>query len=287
MKRTELINYAALGRLRISFASALSAMVSYILASFHPGPGMFVTGMGVFLLSCGASALNQCQEKDTDALMERTRKRPLPSGRLSAGRALYFSAVCSAAGLGLIFMSGGTAAAAAGLFALAWYNGLYTSLKRRTPVAAVPGALVGTVPPVIGWHSAGGNLSDPGLFALCLFFFLWQVPHFWLYAASLAEDYGRAGLPAVTSVFSERQLARIVFIWIAASAVGALLFVPYGLTLHLPAGYLLAAASFLLILQGSGILKKKEGDAAYRRALAGINIYLISVMLLLFTDRII
>jgi protoheme IX farnesyltransferase len=262
-------------------------MTGHILAAYSLRPGILITGIGVFLLACGASALNQYQEQDIDALMDRTRSRPLPSGTITAGGALLFAGGSALCGLSLIFVSGGVPGLLLGFFAIAWYNGLYTNLKRKTAFAAVPGALVGAVPPMIGWQAAGGSLSDPGLIVLCLFFFIWQVPHFWLCAAGLSEQYRRAGLPAVTSVFSERQLSRVLFIWIAATAVCALLFVPYGLALHTTIRYLLAAASLALALQALGILRKKTGASVYVRAFAGINIYMLAVTALLFADRLI
>lgn len=279
--------YARLGRMRISLAAGLSAMTGYILAAYVLQPGIFISGIGVFLLACGASALNQYQERDIDALMERTWIRPLPAGTLTAGEALLFAGGSAVSGLILISVSGGIPGLLFGLFSIAWYNGLYTNLKKSTAFAAVPGALVGAVPPVIGWHAAGGSLSDPGLIVLCLFFFIWQVPHFWLCAASLSEQYRRAGLPAVTSVFSEKQLSRVLFIWVVSTAVCALLFVPYGLALHATIKYLLAAASLGLALQAFGILRKKRGAPVYAHVFAGINIYMFAVTALLFADRLI
>ena len=281
------MGYATLGRVRISLAAAGSAMVARLLASYHMGSGILVTGLGVFLLACGASGLNQYQERETDRLMDRTKKRPLPAGTLTIAEALAFIAACSMVGLVCLYLSGGIFGTAAGLFALLWYNGLYTGLKRKTAFAAVPGALVGAIPPAIGWHAAGGGLSDPGLYVLCLFFFLWQVPHFWLFAMQFGEQYRQAGLPAVTTVFSERQLARIVFIWTASAAVGPLLFVPFGLTLHGPVGYLLAAASLGLVLQAGRLLGRGRFTSSGRSLLSGINVYLVVVMALLFADRVI
>ncbi len=278
--------YARLGRVLISLVAGFSAMTGYILAAYSLRPEIIITGSGVFLLSCGASALNQYQERSTDKLMDRTKGRPLPAGMITVGEALLFSVGSGVAGLFLVFIAGSVAALLLGLFALFWYNAMYTYLKTKTAFAAVPGALVGAVPPAIGWHAAGGGFSDPALIILCLFFFLWQVPHFWLIAATLSAQYRSAGLPAVTTVFSEQQLSRILFIWIASTAVCALFFVPFGLILHIPVKYFLAAASLCLVLQGLGILRKKADFAIYRRILSGINGFMFIILALLFADRI-
>ncbi|MBI5638923.1 MAG: protoheme IX farnesyltransferase [Nitrospirae bacterium] len=277
--------FADLGRLRISLSAAFSAMMGFLIASYYAGPGMFLLGAGVFFLACGASGLNQCQEQKTDAMMERTKGRPLPSGVISPRDALIFSGACAITGTGLTFLAGGVPAAVAGLFALLWYNGLYTPLKAITAFAAVPGALVGAIPPAIGWQAGGGRLSDPGLIVLCLFFFLWQVPHFWLLASNCGGQYSGAGLPSITSVFSGRQLSRILFIWIASAAVSSVLLVLNGVALHHTVKYLLAAASFWLIFAGARILSKDAGEIVKRRIFGKINLYLFVVMALLFADR--
>lgn len=279
-------NCVRLARPRISVAAGVSAVTGYIVAAWTPGPRMFLAGFGVFLLSCGASALNQYQERAVDGLMERTKNRPLPAGTLTNGAALLFAAGTAAGGLVLMALAGGAAGVLLGLFALAWYNGLYTKLKQLTAFAAVPGALVGAVPPVIGWQAAGGGFSDPALLVLCLFFFIWQVPHFWLAAAGLAAEHRRAGLPAVTEVFSEKQLSRVLFIWIMATAVSALLFIPFGLTLHQASRYLLAAFSLGLALAAVSLLRMPSGGRTYARTFAGINMYMFSVTALLFADRV-
>jgi protoheme IX farnesyltransferase len=286
MKTAGLRVYAALGRLRISFLAALTTMTGYLLAAFSVRPGMFIVGAGVFLLASGASALNQYQEQGTDALMERTKMRPLPMSAVTGRAALFFSGGSAMSGLLLIFLAGGYSAVLIGLFAVAWYNGLYTSLKKRTAFASVPGALVGAAPPALGWSTGGGSLTDPGLLLLSLFFFLWQVPHFWLYAVNLKKQYAQAGFPLVTSVFSERQLSRIVFVWIASLSVCTLLFIPYGLTLHVPARFFLVAASLWLVLQGGRILLRSGDVTIYTIVLDRINLYLMAVMVLLFADRI-
>ncbi|MHB8880516.1 MAG: UbiA family prenyltransferase [Thermodesulfovibrionales bacterium] len=276
---------AGLGRVRISLAAGLSAMAGYVLAAYRPGPLMLFTGTGVFLLAAGASALNQYQERHTDALMQRTRHRPLPSGTMTVRGVLIFCGICMPAGLLLIFLAGGRAAAGAGIFAVIWYNGLYTNLKRVTAFAALPGALIGALPPLLGWNAAGGRLTDPGLLVLCLFFFLWQVPHFWLTAVRYADQYSYAGLPTPASVFSKRQLSRIVFVWIAAVAVSSLLFVPFGLTLHAPAGYALLIISGLLLLQGVSLITRREITTACGHTLKTLNLYLLAVMALFFADH--
>ncbi|HYA87536.1 MAG TPA: protoheme IX farnesyltransferase, partial [Nitrospirota bacterium] len=191
-------SHLILCRVHISLFAACSAATGFFLFSYHRISDVLLTGTAVFLLACSASALNQYQERDIDAKMERTRLRPLPAGTVTPAQALCLCAVLLMSGLFLLVCAGSTQALVLGLIAVLWYNGVYTYLKRVTAFASVPGALVGIIPPAIGWVAAGGAISDGRLTAICFLFFLWQVPHFWLLVLNHGEQYERAGLPSLT-----------------------------------------------------------------------------------------
>jgi len=150
--------------------------------------------LGTALVAAGAAVLNQVIERDTDALMLRTRDRPLPGGRVSAFEASAFGALLSALGLGLLYWRSGPLAAAVAAVTLLTYLALYTPLKRVTPVATLVGAVPGALPPVIGWAAARGTLEG-GAFVLFAIVFLWQIPHFLAIAWLYRDDYERAGFP--------------------------------------------------------------------------------------------
>ena len=247
---------------------------------------MFPAVCAVFLLACGASALNQYQERDIDARMERTRTRPLPSGSIAASHALLFSCALVLAGLALLAYACGTRAALLGLFSLLWYNGIYTYLKKMTAFAAVPGAAVGMVPPAIGWVSAGGALLDPRLAAICFLFFLWQVPHFWLLLLNHGEEYEQAGLPSLTGVMSRPQIARVTFVWIVAAAIASLSLPFYGI-LRSPGFYFLLVPCAGWLIWNGRILTGKGPEISVSPALfKKINIYLLLIMSLLSLENI-
>ena len=224
---TNLSSYRTLFRLPVALFVACSAITGEIVAAPAVSIDMFFTAAGVLLLACGASALNQVQEQDIDALMERTRHRPLPAGLMSPRQAIIASCVTMASGLVLLGRSG-LRPFALGVLAVAWYNGLYTWLKRRTAFAAVYGAPVGMAAPAIGWAAGGGSITDPRLAVVAMLFFLWQVPHFWLLLLQSADDYGRAGLPTLTKVFPRELLSGIIVLWTAAAAAASLLLPLFG-----------------------------------------------------------
>ena len=152
------------------------------------------TLVGTALIAGGAAALNQVLERDTDALMRRTRARPIASGRLRPSQGMLFGLALSTAGLielaaGVNFISASMAGLTLGSYVL-----VYTPLKRRTSLATLVGAVPGALPPVIGWVAATGSLTLPALVLFGISFF-WQMPHFLAIAWLYRDEYAAAGIP--------------------------------------------------------------------------------------------
>ena len=218
--------------------------------------------------------------------MERTRDRPIPSGRVSVAGALALALVLAAGGLGVLWRGSNPTAALLGAGALGWYNGAYTYLKRVTAFAAVPGSLIGAIPPAIGWTAAGGDLFDPRLAALCFFFFIWQVPHFWLLLFRLGKDYQRAGFPTLTQVFSVDQLGRLTFVWMVATAASCLLIPIFGLSASPWVALSMAACGAWLCAVASRLLRVQKRPMSLRLAFRDINVFALLVMGLLTLDAV-
>lgn len=274
--KNRLRHYIALCKIKISLFSTLSAATGYILTGQNSDPAMVLMLAGVFLLACGACALNQYQERETDALMERTRSRPLPSGSMRPGEALFFTVTLILTG-SLLLLETDIHTALLGAAAVLWYNGVYTHLKRWSSLASIPGALTGAVPPAMGWSAAGADLLDFRLLVLCAFFFIWQVPHFWLLSLKYGEDYKKAGFPGIGEIFSKVQISRITFVWILSTAVTGLILPLY----IFPAPHVLNAAfagtSLWLVLSIIG----KGGLRPFPVSFNRINLYMLLSMLLL------
>jgi len=210
--------YLELSKFGIVMLVLVSAAAGFMLraplgADFPWAHGLVVLA-GVMLLSSGASALNQVQERGRDALMARTANRPLPSGRLSHTQGLAFAAVATAAGAGVLWLGIGRTAGVLGVIAAVFYNGVYTPwLKPTSPFAAVPGAIPGSIPPVIGWVAADGSLTDAGAIILFGILFLWQMPHFWALALRYRADYASGGFPMVSEVVGVEGTARLILLY--------------------------------------------------------------------------
>lgn len=287
MRADKILSYAELCKLRISLLSAFSAGMGFLLSAHRVGSEMLSVAFGVFLLACGACALNQFQERGLDAMMKRTSGRPVPSGRIKPASALCFALSLISLGCLILLLIGGAVVMFLGVIAVIWYNGVYTFLKRKTAFAAVPGSLTGSVPPAIGWVLGGGALTDHRLATICFFFFMWQAPHFWLLLMGHGEEYEKAGLPSPAALFSRPQLRRVIFIWISAAAI-SVLFIPMGgVVQNYLTGISLFTASVWLIFRGVRVLRAGDRDDCFILAFRGINVFVFIIMLLLSIDNLI
>jgi protoheme IX farnesyltransferase len=274
-----------LAKIRISLLATLTTATGYLLATGKITIHMLVPTASVILLACGSCALNQYQDREIDQLMKRTKSRPIPSGRLNPEAALWISMALILSGSLILFYGTEVPALALGLFAVLWYNLIYTILKRKTAFAAVPGALVGAIPAILGWMSGGSSMLDPRILRLALFFFIWQVPHFWLLLLDLSKDYEKAGLPSITQLFSTQQIKRIVFIWLLSTGVAGLSFPSSGLiNFHFVQLFLFAATSWF-IWNAIDFFRFNPQGTGLRIVFTKLNIYALFVLFLLSVDR--
>ena len=186
MKRMNIL--LQLTKFRISLFACLSASAGFILAKGEISREIVFPAVGILFLACGCCALNQYQERKIDGTMERTKTRPLPSGKLHGLTALGVASALILSGCLILFYGTNRVALGLGLFALLWYNGVYTYLKQRTAFAAIPGALVGVIPPLLGWVSGGGSLLDPRIGVIAFFFFYLANPPFLAPSFELREE---------------------------------------------------------------------------------------------------
>jgi protoheme IX farnesyltransferase len=186
--------FSELFKARLTFLVLLTTLVGFYIGS--PSPVSYVlmlhTLLGTALVAAGASALNQFLEKDYDALMKRTRTRPLPSGQLQPQTVLLLGTALSIAGLIYLALAVNVTTSCLGAVCLVSYVFVYTPLKRVTWLNTAIGAIPGALPPLMGWAAARGELTGEGwaLFAILAF---WQLPHFLAIAWMYREEYEKAG----------------------------------------------------------------------------------------------
>lgn len=273
-----------LGKVKITFAVSLTTITGYVLANHGFDSGLILPTLGIFLLACGSSALNHYQERDKDALMERTSSRPIPSGRVSPAGAMIYALVMIISGSVLIWYGSDFLAMQLGILALIWYNGIYTPLKKRTAFAVVPGSVIGAIPPVVGWVAGGGSLANPEILFLAFFFFIWQVPHFWLLLLKYGKEYEKAGFPSLTRIYTEKQIKNITFIWTFSTAIVAIMIAAFGVVDSMISRIGLMLASVWLIVIFSQLLFRKTKKFNPFYFFMRINYFVLAVIILLSAD---
>jgi protoheme IX farnesyltransferase len=283
--------YAELSKFGIVLLVLVSAGAGFMLSAplgpeFPWAPGLLVLA-GVMLLSCGASALNQVQERRRDALMARTAGRPIPSGRLSRVQGLAFSLIAIVVGATILWLGVGRAAGILGLIASAFYNGVYTPwLKPHSPFAAVPGAIPGSIPPVIGWVAGGGSLTDAGAVILFGILFLWQMPHFWALALRYRADYAAGGFPMVSERVGVEGTARLILLYALGLTAWSLAAPTFGL--GGPAALVAAGAlGGRLIWLAAKFARRPEDQRGWLSLFLFSNFYLLLLFVALVGERLV
>ena len=226
------------------------------------------------------------QEHKLDALMKRTQTRPIPAGEITLLNAGLIATLLIVSGA-LLLLVNGIVPMILGLANIVFYNLIYTPLKTRSWLAILPGALVGGVPPLIGWTSAGFYLFHPHAIFLFIFICLWQVPHFWLLMIKYGKEYEKAGFSSISKILTEMQIKRVVFIWGFFTSAFLLLFPYFGFVLHPVLLILLLLANLYFIAQFYNYLFRNKEAVAVRNAFILINMYAMVVFILLTVNALI
>jgi protoheme IX farnesyltransferase len=241
------------------------------------------TILGTGLIASGTAALNQWYERAADRKMHRTADRPLPSGRLSAGRALVFGIVLSLAGFVELWLGVNLLSGLIGAFTLASYLFLYTPMKQRTWWSTTVGAIPGAMPPMIGYAAAAGAITRESwvLFAIL---FLWQFPHFYSIAWMYKEDYARAGIQMLPVVDPDcRSTARQIVLYGIALIPVSLVPGMLGMTGRI---YFVGALILGLVYLYSGVRVALERSLVRARAVLLTSVlYLPLIYGLMLLDR--
>ncbi len=240
------------------------------------------TVLGTGLVTGGALALNQYAERRQDALMTRTRGRPIPSGRISPRRAVAFGLLLTAVGAAYLWTVVGWLPAALTLLSSALYVLVYTPLKTRTSIASLVGALPGALPVLVGWSAAAGTLSAQA-FAVFGIFFFWQLPHILALAWICREDYARVGFIMAPPGDARGRLLSVRMIAAAAALVPVSL-APVLLELTgfvYAAGALLASVALLAVTLATA---RRLTDRRARRVFVGTLLYQPFLLVLLIVD---
>jgi heme o synthase len=286
-----LADYATLFKLRISTMVIITAGAGFYLGSLRSGISPFHIDsikalLGIAVVTCGSSALNQALERKTDRLMRRTADRPMAAGRISLTHGLLLG--FAATFLGALYLAVATNIITGTLTLLTaiGYVAIYTPLKRFTTLNTFIGAFPGALPPLIGWTAARGMIEWPGI-ALFAILFVWQFPHFMAIGWMYRQDYARAGIRLTSTLPNTKYAAQST---VVQALFYAVLMIPVSLwptVLH-TTGYLYAIVAGILglvylwyTIRFARILRNPQSDASHRYARDLLRCSIIYLPLLL------
>jgi protoheme IX farnesyltransferase len=283
--RTAFNDYLILTKVRITALVLVTTAAGFLLASSaRVDPALLVwTLLGTGLAASGAAALNQFLERDADARMRRTAGRPIPAGRMTPARGLAVGIGLSVVGVAVLVLFVNVLTGLLALATVLLYVGVYTPLKRMTPLNTIIGAIPGAIPPVMGWTAVTGEAGLPAwvLFAIL---FLWQLPHFLAIAWIFRDDYRLGGFPMLPVLDPDGEATgRQVALYCAALVPVSL--IPTFLGLAGPI-YFFGALLLGLAFLGAGLMMavRRRGKEARRVLLASVT-YLPLLLALMVADR--
>ena len=280
-------DYMLLIKFSLSFMVVFSAVVSYLLAPkivAYDWGMIILLFIGGLLITGSANAVNQVVERDTDAMMNRTAKRPVASGRMTPAEGWAFAIVAGLAGVFILwyFFNGLSAVIAA--FSWFVYAFMYTPLKKVSAVSVLVGAVPGALPCLIGWAAGQDELTIGGWVLFAIQFF-WQFPHFWAIAWIAHKDYSKAGFKLMPSVEGPTKYSAI------QSVIYSLILVPVGVLPFLVnmsgiiSFWIVLSANLWMVWLSVKLYRRMETKAA-RGVMFGSYIYLPVVLLALLADKI-
>ena len=277
--------YVELTKPRITGTVVFTAGAGLCLAPVRPTvPVVLLTLAGTALAVAAANVLNMYLERDTDALMRRTMRRPLPSGRMEPRRALAFGLLLASVSVPLLTFTAGPIPGALAAIALLSYVLVYTPMKRRTAAALLVGAVAGAIPPLIGWTAATGRIDLPGLLLFAVLF-LWQVPHFLAITLLRRSEYARAGLIVqANEPAGEYEVRRNIVLYTVALIAVSLMFIPLGVGGKVYLVSAVASGALFLALGLRG-LRVERPERWARKEFLGSLVYLTVLLAVLLLDR--
>jgi protoheme IX farnesyltransferase len=279
-------DFLQLTKFRLALSVVFSSVAGYLLAVDQVETkiliGLFIGG---FAMVGASNAINQLIEKDLDALMSRTKNRPLPTGRMSALVAAIIATFLTVLGV-MVLYAINVKTALFGLLSIFIYTCIYTPLKTKSPLAVFVGAFPGAIPFMLGWVAATGKFGiEPGTLFMVQFF--WQFPHFWAIGWMLDDDYKKAGFKMLPSGNPDRLTAfQIVFYTLWTIVISLLPATSYTGNLHLsiPGAILILIIGLYLLYYAIKLMQLKTKDAAKKLMFASIG-YITILQLIYVIDK--
>lgn len=281
-----LANFKAVTKMGLSVSVVFSSIAGYLLAAeIVHFPTLVLLAVGGYFMVGASNVFNQIIERDLDALMDRTKNRPIPTGRMSVTYAFVLAVILTVTGLSILY-SINERTAMFGAISICLYTSAYTPLKTKTPLSVFVGAIPGAIPFMLGWVAATGKFGiEPGVLFMLQFF--WQFPHFWAIGWFLHDDYQKAGFNMLPTGKRDKGTALQSIIYIAwtllISIVPAFGFTG-SLSLSTLAAVLVFACGLVFLHYGFQLFKNQTKEAARQLMLASV-VYITAIQIIYILDK--
>ncbi|MBT8182748.1 MAG: heme o synthase [Eudoraea sp.] len=267
---------------RLALSVVFSSLAGYLLGAYEVNPiSLLLLAFGGYCMVGASNAFNQVIEKDLDALMNRTRNRPIPSGRMSSNNAMALAVLMTILGVVSLYILN-PKTAMFGAISIFIYTSVYTPLKTKTPLSVFVGAIPGAIPFMLGWVAATNNFGiEPGTLFMIQFF--WQFPHFWALAWMLDEDYQKGGFKLLPTGKKDKGTAvQIIMytIWMIIISVIPAFGITGRLHLSIPAAVIVLILGLVMLVYGFILFEKRDNKSA--RKLMLISVSYITLMQLVY-----
>ena len=267
---------------RLALSVVFSSLAGYLLGAHEVNPlSLLLLAFGGYCMVGASNAFNQVIEKDLDALMNRTRNRPIPAGRMSVNKAMTLAVLMTISGVVSLYVLN-PKTAMFGAISIFIYTSVYTPLKTKTPLSVFVGAIPGAIPFMLGWVAATNNFGiEPGTLFMIQFF--WQFPHFWALAWMLDEDYQKGGFKMLPTGKKDRGTAiQIIMytVWMIIISVIPAFGITGRLHLSIPAAVIILILGLVMLVFGFVLFEKRDNKSA--RKLMLISVSYITLMQLVY-----
>ena len=267
---------------RLALSVVFSSLAGYLLGAYEVNPlSLLLLAFGGYCMVGASNAFNQVIEKDLDALMNRTRNRPIPAGRMSVNKAMTLAVLMTISGVVSLYILN-PKTAMFGAISIFIYTSVYTPLKTKTPLSVFVGAIPGAIPFMLGWVAATNNFGiEPGTLFMIQFF--WQFPHFWALAWMLDEDYQKGGFKMLPTGKKDKGTAiQIIMytVWMIIISVIPAFGITGRLHLSIPAAVIILILGLVMLVFGFVLFEKRDNKSA--RKLMLISVSYITLMQLVY-----
>lgn len=279
-------DFKEITKARLAVSVVFSSLAGYLLGAYQiDAIALFLLAFGGYCMVGASNAYNQIIERDLDALMKRTRNRPIPSGRMSVNKALTIAVTLTVLGVVALYILN-PKTAMFGAISIFLYTSVYTPLKTKTPLAVFVGAFPGAIPFMLGWVAATNDFGiEPGTLFMIQFF--WQFPHFWALGWMLDEDYKKGGFKMLPTGKKDKGTALQIImytIWMLVISIVPVFGITGRLLLSVPAAIVIFLMGMVMLVFAFRLYEKRDNATAKKLMLASVS-YITLMQIVYVVDK--